>query len=98
MRYLMFDLSDSDDGVHTLEAMASTRIEAHTAVLAEVQQVLGWAWQHRPDGHGPMADGMTWDHELLVQVEAGWHTVTLTLAGTADFVAELLVAFEPSPD
>lgn len=87
MRYLIFDLSDGDDGVQTLEAMASTRGDEHAAVLAEVDRVLGWAAQAFADGPGPVEDGAAWDSELLVQQEAGgWQTVTLTLSGTAAFV------------
>lgn len=47
-------MSDGDDGVHTLEAMASTRAESHAAERDEVQQVLDWAWRHWPDGHGAL--------------------------------------------
>lgn len=88
LRHLQFDLSDDADGVSTLEAQASTRAEQHPAVLAEVQQVLDWAWRHFPHSHGPVADGHDWDHDLQVLVEDGhWHCVTLTLAGSARFVA-----------
>lgn len=40
MDYLTFALDEVDDGVATLEAMASTRVAQHAAVMAEVQQVL----------------------------------------------------------
>jgi len=42
MDFLTFDLTEVDDGVSSLEAMASTAVERHTAVMAEVQQVLDW--------------------------------------------------------
>lgn len=94
MRYLSFDLSDGDDGVTTLEAMASTDAAQHAAVRAEAQQVLDWAWQRFPHGHGPVEDGMDWDHDLQVHVEAGqWHTLTLTLTGSPAFVEAFLQAF-----
>lgn len=97
MRYLSFDLSDGDDGVTTLEAMASTDAGQHAAVQAEAQQVLDWAWQRFPRGHGPVEDGMDWDHDLQVHVEAGqWHTLTLTLTGSPAFVEAFLQAFGPA--
>lgn len=67
--------------------MASTRAAQHAAVMAEVEQVLAWAWREFPDRHGPVEDGMAWDHELVVRNEdGGWCTVTLTLTGDASFV------------
>ena len=94
MDYLTFALDEVDDGVATLEAMASTRAVQHAAVMAEVQQVLDWAWHQFPDSHGPIDDGMHWDHDLQVTIEAGgWHTVTLTLTGTGRFVEEFIAVF-----
>ncbi|MGY4830449.1 hypothetical protein ACVNIS_17900 [Sphaerotilaceae bacterium SBD11-9] len=95
MHYLNFDVSDNTEGVSTLEAMASTRAEQHAQVMAEVQQVLDWAWQHFPHTHGPADEGMDWDHDLQVSVEdGGWHSVTLTLTGSAGFVAQFLSAWK----
>ena len=92
--FLSFDLTEVDDGVSSLEAMASTALEQHPAVMAEVQQVLDWAWRHCPGSHGPVDDGMDWDHDLQVLVEdGGWHTVTLTLTGTARFVEAFIASF-----
>ena len=68
MHYLSFELSDGDDGIVTLEAMASTDAAQHPAVMAEAQQVLDWAGQRFPLGHGPVEDGMDWDHDLQVVV------------------------------
>lgn len=94
MHYLTFDLSEDAEGVATLEAMASTAVEQHAAVMTEVRQVLDWAWQRYPHTHGPVDDGMDWDHDLQVNVEDGlWHAVTLTLAGSPRFVEEFLAAF-----
>lgn len=94
MHYLTFDPSDNDDGVTTLEALASTPAAQHAAVMAEVQQVLDWAWRAFPHTHGSADDGMDWDHDLQVQVEAGgWHSVTLTLTGSARFVEAFVEAF-----
>lgn len=94
MHYLSFDLSEDAEGVTTLEAMASTDAEHHAAVMAEVQQVLDWAWQRFPHTHGSADDGMDWDHDLQVLVEDGrWHAVTLTLTGSQRFVDELLATF-----
>ena len=94
VRYLTFDLSDNDDGVTTVEALASTGVEQHAAVMAEVQQVLDWAWQHFAHTHGPADDGMDWDHDLQVNVEGGqWHAVTLTLTGSPQFITAFFTAF-----
>ena len=94
VHYLAFDLSDNASAITTLEAMASTSAAQHAAVMAEVTQILDWAWAHFPDTHGPVDDGMEWDHDLQVQVEdGGWHAVTLTLAGSPRFVEAFLAAF-----
>ncbi|GAA0764661.1 hypothetical protein LRH25_09965 [Ideonella azotifigens] len=98
LRYLSFDLSDNDEGVTTLEALASTSAAQHAAVLAEVQQVLDWARQHFPHGHGPLDDGMDWDEDLQVSVEGPWHSVTLTLAASARFVEAFLPVFGGPPE
>lgn len=94
MHYLSFDLLDGTDGIHTLEAVASTRAEAHAAVMAEVQQVLDWAWRQQPHGHGPVEEGQVWDHDLSVVHEpGGWVAVSLTITATEHFAQQLLGAF-----
>lgn len=99
MDFLTFELIEVDDGVSSLEAMASTVVEQHSAVMAEVQQVLDWAWRRFPRSHGPIDDGMDWDHDLQVTIEdARWHTVTLTLTGTKRFVEEFMATFGSSAD
>ena len=101
--YLNFDISESGDGVTTLEAMAATRAEQHAAVMAEVQQVLDWARRHFPHTHGAVDDGNDWQHDLQLTVESGledgaWHSVTLTLSASDAFVAEFLPAFGSPPN
>jgi hypothetical protein len=99
MHYLSFDLSEDADGITTLEAMASTTAAQHAAVMIEVQQVLDWAWHHYPHSHGPVDEGMDWDHDLLVQVEdGGWFAVSLSLAGSPRFVEAFFAAFDPAQD
>ena len=99
MHYLSFDPSEDADGVTTLEALAATTAEQHAAVMAEVQQVLDWAWQHFPHSHGPADEGMDGDHDLQVQVEDDrWHTVSLTLAGSPRFVEAFLATFGEPQD
>ncbi len=94
MRYLLFERGEGDEGVTTLEAAASTPAGHHAAVMAEVRQVLDWAWREFPDSHGPAEDGMDWDHDLQVSVEdGGWHAVALTLTGSARFVEAFLAVF-----
>ena len=43
LQYLTVDLSDNDEGIVTIEALASTSAVQHAAAMAEVQQVLDWA-------------------------------------------------------
>jgi hypothetical protein len=91
LHYLSFDLSEGNDGVTTLEALASTASAAqHAEVMLEVQQVLDWAWAHFPHTHGPVEHGMDWDHELQVREEAGgWREVSLTFSASAPFAEAL---------
>ena len=94
LRYLTLDLSDNDEGITTIEALAATSAAQHAAVMAEVQQVLDWAWRVFPHTHGPADDGGEWDHDLQVGVDnGGWHAVTLTLTGSAGFAREFGAAF-----
>ena len=99
MDYLTFDVEEVDEGVSRLKAMALTSAEQHAGVMAEVQQVLDWAWRRFPDSHGPIDDGMEWDHDLQVAIEGGkWQTVTLTLTGTGRFVEEFMATFGSTGD
>jgi hypothetical protein len=99
LRYLTVDLSDNDEGITTIEALASTSAAQHAAALAEAQQVLDWAWRTFPHTHGPADDGGQWDHDLQVGLEGdGWHAVTLTLTGTPEFAAEFSAAFGDNSD
>ena len=94
LRYLSVDVSDNDEGVVTIEALASTAAAQHAAVLVETQQVLDWAWRAFPHGHAPADEGGEWFHDLQVGVEGdGWHAVTLTLTGTAEFARAFEAAF-----
>ena len=98
LQFLTFDVSDNDEGVVTIEALGSTSAAQHAAVLAEAQQVLDWAWRAFPHTHGPADEGGEWDHDLQVGVEGdGWHAVTLTLTGTAEFAREFGAAFDDTP-
>lgn len=99
LQYLTFDMSDNDEGVVTIEALASTSLAQHAAVLAEAQAVLDWAWHAFPHTHGPADEGGEWDHDLQVSVEAGgWHALTLTITGTAEFASAFAARFEPVPE
>ncbi len=98
LHHLSFDLSEGEDGVTTLEAMASTQAALHPLVMAEVQAVLHWAWRHFPHTHGPADDGMDWDHDLQVHTEVGgWHTVVLTLTASSAFAEAFLRTWPPAP-
>ena len=95
MEYLCFELSEGDDGVATLEAMASTPAgAAHEAALAEARQVLDWAHRHFPDGPGPVEDGHDWDAVLDLGVEdGGWQVLALTLSVRPHVVEAFVQAF-----
>lgn len=99
LQYLSFDVSDNDEGVVTIEALASTSASQHAAVLAEANRVLEWAWHAFPHTHGPADEGGEWDHDLQVGVEGdGWHAVTLTLTGTPEFAREFGTIFGAGAD
>lgn len=94
MRLLTFDTTDSSDEILTLEAMASTREAGHAAVMKEVEEVIAWAQDAFGGRQGPLEDGYAWDHELLVQREAGgWVTVTLTFSASAEFAEAFRAVF-----
>lgn len=97
MNYLGFELGEAGETVTTLEAMASTSAAQHGAVMAEVQQVLDWAWQRFPHTHGPADEGHDWDHDLqVIEEDGGWCRVTLSLTGSPAFVAAFLERFGES--
>ena len=99
LHILTVDVSDNDEGVVTIEALASTSAVAHAAALAEAQQVLDWAWRAFPHTHGPADEGGEWDHDLQVGAEGdGWHAVTLTLTGTPEFAQAFAAEFVDSYD
>ena len=99
LRLLTLDVSDNDEGIVTIEALASTSAAQHAAALAEAQALLAWAWRAFPHTHGPADDGGEWDHDLQVSVEDGqWHAVTLTLTGTQEFARAFHVEFGPTLD
>ena len=99
LHILTVDVSDNDEGVVTIEALASTSAAAHAAALAEAQQVLDWAWRAFPHTHGPADEGGEWDHDLQVGAEGdGWHGVTLTLTGTPEFAQAFAAEFVDSYD
>jgi len=94
LKYLNFERSEGDDGVYTLEAVASTLAAHHGAVMDEVACVLDWARQRFAHTRGPVEDGNDWDHDLQVVVEGGrWHTVSLTITGSQRFADDWLVAW-----
>ncbi len=94
MRYLTFDFGEGDDGLTTIEALASTPAAVHAAVLDEVRQIMDWAWRSFPHTHGSTDDGAEWDHDLQVTVEdERWHAVALTLTASVRFVEAFLAEF-----
>lgn len=93
LAFLSFDASGDTDGVHTFDALASTSRERHTAVLAEVEQVLAWAARRFPDGPGDLDEGASWCHDLQVTPDGDWVTVSLSLSGTAAFGEAFARAF-----
>jgi len=68
--------------------------------MAEVEQVLAWAHAEFGGREGPVEDGNAWDHDLLVQHEAGgWVRVTLTFSASAEVTEAFQAKFaEPDED
>lgn len=96
LRLLTLDVSDNDEGVVTIEALASTAAAQHAAALAEAHGLLAWAWRAYPYTHASADDGGEWDHDLQVSDEGdGWHAVTLTLTGTPEFAQAFEAEFGP---
>jgi len=93
LRWLTIEVSDNDEGVVTIEALAATDAGGHASALAEARAILDWAWRAFPDTHGPADDGGQWDHDLQVSTEDGWHSVALTLSGTAGFAHAFAMEF-----
>ena len=69
LNYLEFDYSEDAEGIGTFETLASVSPSQVAAVHAEVAEVLAWAFRTFPDGHGPVAEGFEWDHDLQGQRE-----------------------------
>lgn len=96
LAYLEFDLGETTDGVHTLEALASVQPAQRPALAAEVEAVLAWCRTHFPEGPGPLDDGHAWDMACDWAADGqgpdAWHTVGLTLSGTPAFAEALAQA------
>lgn len=99
LRYLTFDVIEGNDGVTTIEALASTATDQHPEVIAEAQSLLDWAWATFPHTQGPADDGADWDHDLQVTLEdGGWCAVTLTLTASPRFVDAFMARFGSALD
>ena len=67
--YLVFDVSDDADEVHTFDAMASVWPAQWPALASEWRAVLHWARRHfGPEG--PLDEGALWDVDVQAWVEA----------------------------
>ena len=68
--YLVFDVSDEDDGSSCFDALASVLPERLPALVREVEAVLGWAV--RTFG-APASDGGAgeWDFDIQASSEGG---------------------------
>lgn len=105
LTYLEFDLGETTDGVHTLEALASVQAAHRLALAAEVEAVLTWCRTRFPNGPGPLDEGHDWDMACDWTVDGGgdhegaqaWHTVGLTLTGPAAFAEALTHAWRNTP-
>ncbi len=99
LRWLTLDVSDNDEGVVTIEAQGATSAAQRAPAEAEAQAILDWAWRAFPHTHGPADDGGEWDHDLQRHDEGGgWHSVVLTLTGTAQFSEAFARAFRDGGD
>jgi hypothetical protein len=69
LTYLEFDYSEDTEGVATFDAMASVGPAHLPGVLADIEQVLGWAFAHFAGSRGPLDEGMQWDFDVQSQRE-----------------------------
>lgn len=93
---LCFDASLDTEGVHTFDAQAACRVSDVTlaqVAQAEAQQVLAWASLHFPEGPGNLDEGASWCHDLQLNNDGQWLTVSLSVSGTAAFGEAFARAF-----
>lgn len=64
LRYLDFDYSEDHEGTGTWDVMASVTPPHLPELLAELTQVLDWAYEHFPGQRGPIEEGCDWDYDL----------------------------------
>lgn len=69
LRYLQFETSEGSDDTGSFDAMASAPAAALPALLAELSQVLGWAFGQFPGRRGPLDEGFSWDYDLQATQE-----------------------------
>jgi hypothetical protein len=93
MKHLQFDWSEGDDGVVTLDALASSRdLRVQADAAAEAQTLLAWLEAEYPAQRGPAEEGGRWDAELSSQAEGGgWVSLALTISAAPE-IAEALRA------
>jgi hypothetical protein len=70
LQYLDFDFSDEESGHGTFDAMASVLPDRLPALLAEMADVLRWAFATF-GRQGPLDEGGEWDCELQGLIEPG---------------------------
>ncbi|MFN3618539.1 MAG: hypothetical protein ACK4K3_12580 [Aquabacterium sp.] len=95
LRYLVFDLSEGTDEVHTLDALASVTADQRDALAQEAEMVRAWCRTRFPQGPGPLENGHPWDEDLQWQVEGAWHTLSWSLSGDAAFAQAFEAAWVP---
>jgi len=67
LQYLDFDFTDEESGRASLDAMACVRLERLPALLAEIRDVLRWAYQ--AFGPAGVQDDGEWGYELQGTLE-----------------------------
>lgn len=69
LEYLVFDVSDDADEVHTFDAMASVWPAQWAALEAEWRAVLHWGRRHF-GSEGPLDEGALWDVDVQAWIES----------------------------
>ncbi|MEK8086418.1 hypothetical protein WNB94_08380 [Aquabacterium sp. A3] len=93
LQFLVFDVSEGTDGVHTFDALASVQADQRMALAAEAEVVRRWCRMAFAQGPGPLEDGHPWDEDLHWQTEGAWHTLSLSVTGTDAFAQAFMDAW-----
>jgi hypothetical protein len=84
LQFLEFDCSEDTEGVVCWDALAQPAARHTPALLAELTQLLAWAYHFSPRKPGVLEDGADWDFDLQIHlgsasVPAHWDSAAQTL-------------------